>query len=102
MLRKTVIYLIILVFSASVVARPKISVQHKRNAENLAEVQVTNQTAKALICYVAIDGYKIFFRLQPRQPSKWYKATDPRFNHKHFSVWCDPLSLHPEHQPKAD
>jgi hypothetical protein len=81
-------------------ALPKVSVQHQRNTQNLAEIQVTNQTAQALICYVAIDGHKVFFRLQPHQPSQWYKATDTRFNHTQFSTWCDYLSLHPKYQKK--
>lgn len=91
---------ILLLIATSVSALPKIFVQHQRNIENLAEIQVTNQTVEHLICYVAIDGHKIFFRLQGLQPSKWYKATDSRFNYSHFSTWCDYLSLHPKYQPK--
>jgi len=87
-------------FSISVSALPKLLIQHKRSVKNLAEIQITNQTSKALLCYVAIDGYKIFFILQPQQPSKWYNATDPRFNYNHFSTWCDYLSLYPEYQKK--
>ena len=102
MLKKTFLYFSLLMFSISVVALPKLLVQHKRNANNLAEIQITNQTTEALICYVAIDGHKIFFLLQPQQPSKWYKATDPRFNYNHFSTWCDYLSLHPEYKPKKN
>lgn len=90
----------LLLFCISVYALPKFLVQHQRNAENLAEIQVTNQTAEPLICYVAIDGHKIYFRLQALQPSKWYKAMDPRFNYTHFSTWCDYLSLHPKYLPK--
>jgi len=87
-------------FSISVSALPKFLVEHKRNAKNLTEIKITNQTIEALICYVAIDGYKVFFLLQPQQPSKWYKATDPRFNYNNFSSWCDYLSLYPEYQKK--
>ena len=97
MLIKTIIYSILLMYSTSAFALPKILVQHKRT-KNLAEIRVTNQTNETLICYVAIDGYKVYFRLHSRQPSKWYKATDPRFNYNHFSTWCDYLSSHPEHQ----
>jgi hypothetical protein len=79
-------------------ASPKVLVKHQRNTRNLAEVQVINQTIEMLICYAAIDGHKIFFRLPPRQPSQWYVATDERFNHTHFSTWCDYLSLHPKYQ----
>lgn len=77
---------------------PKFMVKHQRNENNLAEVQVINQTTEALICYVAIDGHKIRFRLLPRQPSIWYRATDPRFNNNNFSTWCDYLSLYPKYQ----
>ena len=98
MLIKPIIYFILFIFSTSVNAMPKILVQHQRNTENLAEIQITNQTDKALLCYVAIDGYKQRFKLQARQPSQWYRATDPRFNYHNFSTWCDYLSLYPQYQ----
>jgi hypothetical protein len=79
-------------------ASPKVMVKHHRNAKNLAEIQVINKTIERLICYVAIDGHKIYFRLQAMQPSKWYVATDERFNHTNYSTWCDYLSLHPKYQ----
>jgi len=90
----------LLVFSTSVSAKPKILVQHQRSAKNLAEIKVTNQTVETLICYVAIDGHKIYFRLQPLQPSQWYKATDIRLNYSNFSTWCDYLYLHPKYKPR--
>lgn len=95
---KTFIFLLLLAINAVVHASPKVSVKHQRNIKDLAEVQVTNQTLEMLICYVAIDGHKIFFRLPPKHPSKWYVATDKRFNHRHFSTWCDYLSAHPKYQ----
>ncbi len=98
MLIKTYICLILLVFSISVSALPNFEVEHKRSAKNFAEIKITNKGSKKLICYVAIDGHKVRFILQPRQPSKWYKATDIRFNYNHFSTWCDYLSLYPEYQ----
>lgn len=91
------LFLILCAVSFSAFAKPKIFVKHKRNAENYAEIQVTNKTGENLICYVAIDGHKIHFKLPPRLPSIWYRATDTRFNHKHFSTWCDYLSLHPQY-----
>jgi len=90
------IYLMLLVFSTSACALPKILVQHQRNADNLAEIQVTNETLETLVCYVAIDGHKLYFELAARQRSQWYKATDMRFNFSHFSTWCDYLYLHPK------
>ncbi|MCI2282480.1 hypothetical protein L3081_02545 [Colwellia sp. MSW7] len=71
--------------------------QHQRSATNLAEIQITNQTSKALICYVAIDGHKLYFHLPANRPSQWYKATDTRFNYANFSTWCDYLSLYPQY-----
>ena len=90
----------LLLFSMSVCAQPKIAVQYQRSVNNFAEIQVTNQTLEKLICYVAIDGHKLFFRLQANQPSQWYKATDKRFIYTDFSTWCDYLYLHPKFQPK--
>lgn len=102
MLRKTLLYSILLVFSISVSAQPKFLVEHRLNAKQLTEIKITNQTTEALICYVAIDGHKVFFSLPPQQPSQWYKATDPRFNYNHFSTWCSYLSLYPELEPKKN
>ena len=89
-------------FSISVSAQPKIGVQYQRSNKNFAEIQVTNQTVEKLICYVAIDGHKLFFRLEAFQPSQWYKATDTRFIYSDFSTWCDYLHLHPKYQPKGN
>ncbi|PCH97377.1 MAG: hypothetical protein COB83_02580 [Gammaproteobacteria bacterium] len=100
MFRNFVLACLLLVFSTSVIALPNFSVQFKRNAKNIAEVQITNQTLRSLVCYVAIDGRKIFFLLRTFEPSKWYKATDPAFNYSHFSTWCDYLYLYPEYMPK--
>ena len=97
---KLFIYFMLLVFSTSLSARPKILVQHQRSVKNFAEIKVTNETAETLICYVAIDGHKIYFRLQGLQPSQWYKATDTRLNYSNFSTWCDYLYLHPKYKPK--
>lgn len=90
--------LLLLAINTVVHAAPKIIVKHQRNIKNLAEIQVTNQTTKRLICYVAIDGHKIYFHLPARLPSKWYVATDERFSYTNFSTWCDYLSLHPKYQ----
>ena len=95
---KFILCLILLVLSFASIAKPKISLKYQRNAKNLAEIQVINQTTEALLCYVAIDGHKIKFKLRSRQSSKWYRATDPSFNHQSFSTWCDYLSLHPQFQ----
>lgn len=97
---KLIFCLIYMFFSTSVIAQPKVTVQHQRNIDNLAEIQITNQTRKALVCYVAIDGHKLYFRLQANQISPWYKATDTRFNYTNFSTWCDYLALYPQYAEK--
>ncbi|MCW8832246.1 MAG: hypothetical protein OQK09_03870 [Colwellia sp.] len=98
---KFLLCFMLLTISFSSLAKPKFLVKHQRNTKNLAEIQIINQTTKALVCHVAIDGYKIRFRLQPRQPSKWFTATKPSFNYSNFSTWCDYLSLYPKYQKKT-
>lgn len=97
-----IIYLILMILSFSANAQPKFILEHQRNNNNLAEIQITNQTGEVLICSVAIDGHKIYFRLPGYQPSLWYNATDPRFNYKNFSVWCDYIYLYPKYQSEHD
>ena len=89
-----------LLFSVSALAMPKITVKHQRNALGFAQVQVSNDTMENLICHVAIDGNKVLFRLQAMGYSRWFTATDIRYNHTNFSVWCDYLKLHPKYQKK--
>ncbi|WP_232771082.1 hypothetical protein [Colwellia sp. 75C3] len=98
MMHKTVTFFIVLLLSTSALAMPKITVKNQRNIKGFAETQVINGTMENLICYVAIDGHKIFFRLKAIESSKWFAATDIRFNHSNFSVWCDYLKLHPKYQ----
>lgn len=98
MANKVISFFILILLANSAVAMPKINVKHQRNIKGFAEVQVSNATMENLICHVAIDGYKIFFKLKAIETSKWYTATDKRFNHKNFSVWCDYLKLHPKYQ----
>lgn len=87
-------YLMIVLLSFNAFSGPKTTVKHQRNADGFAQIQVINGSMEKLICHVAIDGHKIKFRLMPLQPSQWFTATDTRFNHKSFSVWCDYLDLH--------
>lgn len=95
---KLITFLILLLYTANAFTMPKINVKHQRNRENFAEVQVSNLTMEKLICHVAIDGYKLPFKLKAMEISKWYTATDIRFNHTNFSVWCDYLKLYPQYQ----
>ncbi len=87
-------------FISQPMAMPKIVVKHQNNRDGFAMMNVTNKTTANLICSVTIDGHKRMFRLNALRQSKWFTATDKGFNHTHFSVWCDYLSLHPKHQKK--
>jgi hypothetical protein len=100
MTSKVLAFVLALLLSTSAFSMPKITVKHQRNLKGFTEIQVSNSTMENLICYVAIDGYKILFRLKAIESSQWYVATDKRFNHTNFSVWCDYLALHPKYQEK--
>jgi len=100
MTTKYFILFISLLLATKALAMPKINVKHQRNINNFAEVQVSNATMENLVCHVAIDGYKLLFRLKALEYSPWYTATDVRFNHTNFSIWCDYLQLHPQYQKK--
>ncbi len=79
-------------------ALPKITVLKRIDINNFVEVQVANETLKELACFVAIDGHKRKFRLPPRITSQWYKATDVRYKHTDFRVWCDYIEFHPQYK----
>ena len=82
-------------FAIAVYAKPKITVENGFDINNHAQIKVTNGTIEELACYVAIDGQKIRFRLLAYRSSRWFKATDPRYNHSTFSSWCDYIELYP-------
>ena len=86
------------ILATSALAIPRIDVRHQRNVDNFAQIQVQNDTSENLLCHIEIDGHKLRFQLKPMELSKWYTATDVRFNHTHYSVWCDYLHLHPKYQ----
>ena len=103
MAKKLLIYGYLLscfLFMSQLVAMPKIAVKHQNNRDGFAMMNVTNKTTLNLICSVTIDGHKRMFRLNALRQSKWFTSTHKGFNHTHFSVWCDYLSLHPKHQNK--
>ena len=77
-------------------ASPNIETVFGKTNEQFVRAKVVNKTKRELACYLAIDGYKIKFRLPPFQASKWYKATDQRFSHENFSTWCDYIENYPE------
>ena len=89
MCRFLLLFLVLITFSISTIASPKIKVNHKRGSDNIAQVQVKNETNSYLKCYVAINGHKKHFVIPPFAPSKWYKARHSKYNSKHFSVRCE-------------
>jgi hypothetical protein len=96
--------LVILFFTAfsfvlanTVQAKPKTKTIYGRSLDGFARVKIKNNTTESLACYVAINGFKVKFRLLALRESKWYTATDTRFTYKNFSTWCDFLTLHPEY-----
>lgn len=93
---KFVLIIVICLSIFTVNAKPQISIEHGRTLDGFARIKITNETTEKLACHVAIDGYKIKFKLQARQPSGWYQATDKSFHHANFSVWCDYLDKHPK------
>jgi hypothetical protein len=97
---KICLFFTLLSITTSALAMPKINVKHQRNIKGFAEVQVSNETMANLICHVALDGHKILFRLKAIEVSRWFTATDIRFNNTHFSIWCDYLELYPKYQKK--
>ena len=83
-------------FPAICLADPHIETVFEKNNDQLLRAKIINKTKSELACYLAIDGYKIKFRLPPFQASKWFKATDIRYSYKDFSSWCDYIENHPE------
>jgi len=79
-------------------SKVNIAVIHGKSQDGFARIKIKNETNTPLACYVAIDGRKSKFVLPPFLTSKWYQATDSRFNYRHFSTWCDYLALHPEYK----
>jgi len=92
-----VIAAFILLITNNVHAKPKTKTIYGRSLDGFPRVKIKNNTTESLACYVAVDGYKVKFRLQALRESKWYTATDKRFNYRNFSTWCDFLTLHPEY-----
>ncbi len=78
-------------------ARPKTKTIYGHNLEGFARVKIKNNTTESLACYVAINGFKVKFRLAALRESKWYTATDKGFSYRNFSTWCGYLAEHPEY-----
>lgn len=84
--------------SLEVNATPHTETVFGKTNERFIRAKVINKTKRQLACYLAINGYKIKFRLPPFQSSRWYKATSTRFTPKDFSTWCDYIEHHPEYK----
>jgi hypothetical protein len=91
--------LLLVFFATSSQATVKIAIIHGKTEEGIAKIRIKNETNIALACYIAIDGQKVNFHIAPFLSSKWYQAADSGFNYRHFSTWCDYLSLYPEYKP---
>lgn len=91
-----------LILPSNAYARPKYDAKMRLDANKFTEAQLTNNTIRDLACYVAIDGYKRKFKLPARTSSRWFKATDVRYKHTDFRIWCDFLDLHPKYQKYGD
>jgi len=87
--KRHLLYFLMFFFSIPSYASPKITVSYEVDQHMFTRVKVKNETRRVLGCYVAIDGHKRKFKLTSLATSKWYKATDTRFNYTDFSVFCD-------------
>jgi hypothetical protein len=95
----TIIFLAVFVLFVTNMAQAKTKTKtiYGRNLDGFTQVKVKNNTTESLACFVAIDGFKVKFRLPAFRQSKWYTASDKRFSYKNFSTWCDFLTLYPEY-----
>lgn len=97
--------LILIIFSALLffisfpaLSKANIKITNKHNADGFAQVQIKNETAKELACWVAIDGFKQKFRLLPTGSSQWFTANDKRYSYANFSTWCDNIEFYPQYK----
>lgn len=91
-------FIFLMLFSFNAYALPKINITHDKTAGGIPKIQVTNETALTLACYVAIDGYKKKFILMPFKSSKWYSAISKRYDHTSFRPWCDSIEFYPQYE----
>ena len=87
----------IFLFTDTAQAKPKTKTIYGHNLEGFARLKIKNNTTESLACYIAIDGYKVKFRLASLRESMWHTATDKRFSYRNFSTWCGYLSEYPEY-----
>jgi hypothetical protein len=87
----------IFLYTHAAQAKPKTKTTYGHNIDGFARLKIKNNTNESLACYVAINGYKVKFRLAAFRESTWHTATDKRFAYRNFSTWCGYLSDHPEY-----
>ncbi|WP_076417420.1 hypothetical protein [Colwellia sp. UCD-KL20] len=85
-------------FTLPVQALPKVNIEHSTNLQGAPRIKITNETALTLACYIAIDGHKKKFILEPFKASRWYSAASHLYDQTSFSTWCDSLEFHPHYQ----
>ena len=86
---KYFLYLMLLLITTIVDAKPMYETEFDVTIEQITRVRVINNSQAQLDCYVAIDGYKIKFVVRPKGVSRWYKATDSRLSYSDFSISCE-------------
>ena len=88
----------LIIISPITMALPKVTVSFDESLDGFARVKIQNETFEPLACFVAIDGHKAKFQLLAKSSSRWFSATDKRFNYRNFSTWCDYLDVHPAYK----
>lgn len=76
-------------------AKPHTSTVYSKNLEGHVRVKIINEMSRTLACFVAIDGYKMKFRISALHASKWYSATHKSYKYTDFSTWCGDIKLYP-------
>ena len=94
----TLLLFTFLVSSFYAFARPKINTIYGYSLDGFVRVKIKNQTTQALACWVAIDGFKLKFRLPALTESQWYTSKDKRYTYANFSTWCDYINLYHEYE----
>ncbi len=90
--------LLFICVSFSAFSKPKTEVFYRYTPEGYAQIQVQNKTTAELACWIAIDGYKKKFRLPPLSVTRWFTASDKRYDYTSFSSWCDYIELYPQYK----
>jgi hypothetical protein len=95
---KIKLFTVVIILLVNIVhAIPKTKTVYGQSLDGFSRVKIKNNTTENLACYVAINGFKVKFRLLALRESKWYTATDKRFSYRSFSTWCDYLDFYPEY-----